>query len=220
MEIIATPVQRILTYWRFDPVTGFYLTRRGQRVPWHKVRSIMLRVTQQAENEILFIADEVRAGRMLVGVAQTEVQQRLKTIHLAAMALAKGGWAQLAPTDYGRIGGILKREFGYLNKLFVGIGEGTVKQDGGLTRRLSLYARAARNTYFRGVRDTYAKKGFDQGRSKLRPAEHCSDCVDQDALGWQAIDKLVPIGERKCTRNCKCVVYFRNSKTGKEAGPF
>ena len=220
MEILATPIERVLSRWRFDPVSGFYISSRGRRVAWSKVRTVMLQVVQRAENELVFIADEVRAGRMALADAQAEIQQRLKTIHLATLALSQGGWAQMAPADYGRVGGILKREYRYLNRFLVGVDEGDIKLDGGFPRRMRLYARAARNTYFRGLRDLYVKKGFDEARSRLRPAEHCEDCISQDALGWQAIGRLIPIGERRCNRNCKCVVYFRNSKTGQEVGPF
>lgn len=143
----------------------------------------------------------------------------VKSLHLNNIALSRGGYGQMSPADYGRAGGIIAREYKFLQRMATQIALG-LPRDGNLVRRARLFARAGRSTYVRGLQDGMIQRGFDQERSILRPAEHCQECVEQELLGFQEIGKMVPVGDRKCLRNCRCGVIYRRSADGAELGPF
>jgi hypothetical protein len=58
---------------------------------------------------------EALRGRQ-VSLADWEVGMRrvVKNTHLNAIALERGGWANMTPADYGRAGQIIREQYGYL----------------------------------------------------------------------------------------------------------
>jgi hypothetical protein len=172
------------------------------------------------ENYMVELTNRLRRGEITLAQWQSQQMAALKSLHLIMISLSQGGWQQMAPADYGRAGGILTREYRFLQDLATQISAEQVRLDGNIVRRTRLFARAGRNTYFRGIRDAAIKRGFDLERSILMPAEHCNQCVEEDLKGWQGIGEMVPIGERTCRRNCRCQFYFRRSSDGAEKGPF
>ena len=218
MEIIAI-LEALQTDFSFDSAEHVYRDKRGRRVSWAAVRSLLLQVTRSAEAEMVALSRSLVSGDTDLASWQREMLFRIKTLHLISKAVAHGGFQQLAPADYGQVGGILAREYRFLQRFATQIEEGA-PLDGRVIQRTRLYARATSNTYFLAMRDAFRKKGFDEERSRLRPAEHCEQCVGEEEKSWQGLGDMVPIGARTCLRNCRCVFEFRNSRTSEVAGPF
>src|SRR4051812_2979918 len=80
----------------------------------------------------LFLA--LRRGEMSVGEWHVAMRAELKALHLMSGALAKGGFAQLTQSDYGRIGNILKGQYQYLARFATQIADGLPLDGRALTR--------------------------------------------------------------------------------------
>jgi hypothetical protein len=161
------------------------------------------------------LAEQLRNREISLLEWQVQMRSTVKNVQLFSAALAKGGWAQLDQSDFGRVGQRVRFHYEKLDGFVQDI-EAGIPFDGRYLNRAELYAKAATPTYH-AVRETaLADKGFDQVRSILHPAEHCEDCIREEAKGWQPIGEMLPIGDRECMVNDQCSVRYRNSVTGEE----
>lgn len=151
---------------------------------------------------------------------QGEVANRIKGIHAANGALAKGGVQGLMPGDVNAIEGQIGRELQGLRRFASEISSGALPLDGRVLRRIDHYAKAGRKTFHLILRRQMQELGYVWEKS-VRTAEErsCGGCRQEELRGWVPIGALVPIGERTCHRNCLCQLYFRNND-GQESGPF
>ena len=161
------------------------------------------------------LAEQLRNREISLREWTVQMKAVVKDVQLFSAALAKGGWAQLDQSDFGRVGQRTRFHYEKLDG-FVRDIEAGIPFDGRYLNRAELYAKAATPTYH-AVRETeLADRGFDQVRSVLHEAEHCEDCIREDAKGWQPIGTMLPIGQRQCMVNDRCTVLYRNSVTGEE----
>jgi hypothetical protein len=201
--------------YRYNTDAGRYTTLNGKFVSQIKVVRAVARQITATEKRMLGLSEQLKNEEIDLQTWRNGMLSELKTLHLANAAAAKGGWAQMTPADYGRVGGKLARQYEYLNRFASQIQYGTQPLDGRFTQRVKMYAGAARDTY-QSTRDEVADAlAFDEERNVLGNAEHCDECVDETGKGWVPIGSLKPIGGRLCKTNCKCRKRYRNSKTGK-----
>jgi hypothetical protein len=193
-----------------------YRNTQGRFVPSGQV----LKALEKDLNGLNLVTDKLtgdyRAGRISLDAFRAELMEIVKHVHLGSATLAKGGRAQMQPADYGRVGQIVREQYGFLDAWVKDIVSGEAPLDGRLTARARQYVTAARPTYVAVRQADVRETGFDQEKSVLSPAEHCGDCISQDAIGWQPIGQMIPIGDRQCRSNDKCRVFYRNSQTGEE----
>lgn len=160
------------------------------------------------------LAAEYRAGRMSLVQWRLEMMTVVKHVQMGAATLAKGGRAQMQPADYGRVGQLVREQYGFLEQWVTDIASGTAPIDGRLSSRARLYVAAGRPTYVAIRAADVEDAGYDQERSILGVAEHCPLCIAEDAKGWQRRGEMLPIGDRQCGNNDRCAVEYRNSQTG------
>jgi ferredoxin len=137
--------------------------------------------------------------------------REIKSAHLASAALAKGGFAQMAPADYGRVGARLKEQYRFLNRFASQIESGQQGLNGQLPIRSEMYIQAARATYHATERREMEQRGVEEERSILGAADHCPDCLQEADKDWQLIGTLIPIGDRICLTRCACVFDYRGA---------
>jgi hypothetical protein len=142
----------------------------------------------------------------------------LKHGHLAAHALAQGGWAQMTPAAMGRAGADIKAQYAYLARFGREIADGVQRLDGSLRSRAALYVQAMRGSYHHARERVMTARGFDEERRVLHATESCVDCIGYAAQQWQPIGSLPGIGQdSRCHVNCRCSMEYRNSRTEQEA---
>lgn len=67
------------------------------------------------------------------------------------------------------------------------------------------------------ARETIRREAvFDEEHLVLGDAEHCEQCLADNARGFVPIGTLGPIGSRECRTNCACRFVYRNSADGIE----
>jgi hypothetical protein len=186
----------------------------GRFVSRETIRQELDQVIDASDAAMRALSQRLVDGKMDLAEWQTQMMQQIKTTHLAAGAMQRGGWQQMTQSDYGRVGQIVRREYAFLRDFAGQISNGTQKLDGSLVSRAGLYGQGGRTGYHRFWRMDMENSGFDQERSILNPAEHCQLCIEQAELGWQPIGQMIPIGSRTCLSNDRCDVEYKNTKTG------
>lgn len=157
------------------------------------------------------LAEQLKAGSISLAQWQLGMVSEIKSAHLTAAALSSGGWAQMSPAAYGRVGQRLRHgakgklgQYEYLQGFADDIASGKQRMDGTLAARSRLYAEAARQT--RAAFDERAAKdaGAVRERSIRHASDSCDSCIAEAARGWVAVGEIVPPGERQCLTRCKC----------------
>lgn len=191
-----------------------YTNRKTGRFVSRQVIRDQLDLVIDASSEVMrAVSQQLRAGDISLAEWQTAMMQQVKTTHLASAAMQRGGWQQMSQADFGRVGRVVRTEYGFLRDFAEAIASGKQKLDGTLTRRAALYGQEGRPTYYTFWDSEMTRRGFDEERSILNPADHCNDCVNEEAKGFQPRGQMIPIGRRQCRSNDRCDVEFRNSQT-------
>lgn len=202
----------------WDAIVGGYRDARNRLVAWRRVREGLDKTLGRVQGHMRTLAGQLRGGEISLAQWQTAMAQEIKSLHLASAAAAKGGWAEMGPSDWGRVEQRIRVQYDYLRNFAKQIEDGTQKLDGTLARRAQMYGEAGRGTYSAVMDMEMRVRGYDEESNALHPADHCSQCLDETARGWVAIGTLTPIGQRICLTKCKCSLAYRKSATGETIG--
>ncbi len=202
-------------YSYVDPRTGRFVSSRT-------VRDSVDAALKGATTETRSLSERLRAGKINLAEWQLGMAKLIRAVHGYSAALAKGGFAQMGPADWGRVGATVKRQYRFIDeqgkprglRVFAEeIASGKQKLDGKLLMRAQMYMEAARGESFHATeRREREIRGFTEERSVLHPADHCEgagSCTEQEAKGWQKIGTMIPIGRRLCRTKCRCTVEYR-----------
>ena len=203
--------------YRWEPnagVSGRYRDERGRFVASSTVRRELDRYLD-TDDPAKALAEALR-GRQ-VSLADWEVGMRrvVKNTHLNAIALERGGYANLTHSDYGRAGQIIREQYGYLKNFAGDIASGKQRLDGTLGVRAKLYSQAGRNSYYRSKAANMTGKVTHQ-RSIRGKRDSCWQCVELDREVFRIDDTSYPLpGRRVCNHNCGChIEYLRLGDSG------
>jgi hypothetical protein len=144
---------------------------------------------------------------------QRQMRREIKDSHIVSATAGRGGRDSMTQADWGRTGGRLRQQYGYLDNLAWERFNGTVS-DSQMMTRAKMYAGNNRTAYHDGKVAAFRDAGFTEERRVLNPAEHCADCLAYAALGWQPIGSLPEPGQAsQCLSNCKCDKEFRSAES-------
>lgn len=187
-----------------DPATGRFLSLAH-------VRNTISRSLVNAELAITSLGYQLRDSAISLIQWEIGMRQLLKDTALYNLAVAKGGWAQLNPNDYGRVGAHLQTQYKYLRRFGNQIASGEQALDGRFFQRVRMYAKEGRSLYHRAEVDEHIVRGFTRYRSVLHPADHCDECVEEASKGFVTIGELIPIGSRTCRSNDRCSYEYEGA---------
>lgn len=204
------PPKKPASRYQWNAKASRYVDRRdGRFVPRAKIRAAIDRAIRAENKRMVTLAEQMRSREIGVNEWQTGMRRNIKNVHLYSAAAARGGWAQMTPADYGRVGGQVADQFRYLDK-FVGQVDKGLKLDGRFISRVELYSEASRTTYEATLtREMEEHNGMTEEKNILHPADHCQECLGLADLGWVPIGSTPPIGKRQCGNRCKCTKAFR-----------
>lgn len=185
-----------------DLATGRYISR-------DQVRRAIDDLIRKSQARITIASDQVRSGSITTSEWDAVMKQEIKRTHLTKEALVRGGWAQLTPEDYGRVGSAVREQYAYLENFRMELEAGKVRTDGTFMERARSYVESARVAYYEALAGMLPALGYTEERNKLNPAEHCQDCLAMAALRWVRIGTCIPIGQRKCRSKDKCEMLYR-----------
>lgn len=166
-----------------------------------------------AQASELLLADKLSVAEWV-----TAFRKQLKIEYSQEYLLGRGGIGQMTQSDYGRIGGLLRDQYRYLDRFAKEVAEGNLSP-GQIRYRSDLYAKAAREAYERGLAVASKEAGNDEEIWILDPAvENCPGCVGFAGLGWvkiedNAYDGAYPgSGATVCLTNCHCHIEYRKAE--------
>lgn len=211
----ALQADPLLPQYRWNPAArggqGAYIDERGRFVSDKAIRDGLDGYLAAKEKDAAALADRLASGSISLADFELGMMQNIKDAHLASAALAKGGWFYMTQADFGRVGQIVRQEYGYFREFAKQIRDKAATAVGGnIKRRVKQYMNQARLTYYAIKRALARLMGKGEIRSTLNPADHCAECVAFDGR-WFPIDsgEYKPPGSRTCRSNCKCYEEYR-----------
>lgn len=185
-----------------DPDSGRFVPKQAE------VRALDERITAGID-QVRAVTVGVLEGAVSVEDWQTAVAVELRRMHTQAAALGRGGWQQMTPRDWGRIGRALRDEYAYLRGFAEALAGGNLSE-AQVNARLTLYVNGIWSSYWKGAAGAMQGAGMTEERRILTPAEHCKDCEGYAAQGWQPLGSLPEPGEGSvCGHNCRCIKVYR-----------
>jgi hypothetical protein len=204
-----------LSKYQWSVSQGRYLySATGTSVSSDRIRGWVEETVEKARQNLESIARLRQSNKINNAEWVIRSGEELKNMHRSLAMIANGGKAQMDASAWAQVGGILRREFGYLNRfasLLDNMPEGSSLTDEFVTRAGS-YASAGFSTYTAAERARMQSAGMDEERNILGNADHCDGCVGATAQGWVAIGTLTPIGSRQCMSRCRCHYEFRKTE--------
>jgi hypothetical protein len=203
------PISRLTPKFSWSAESGRYRDiSTGKYIPQTRVTAALKRVETKARANIRGLSEGLQQGTIALPQWYAGMKQEIKQVHLVNAAVAKGGWAQMTPTDFGRVGGVVKKQYTYLNNFAIQIQDGKQSVNG-IAFRADLYGKAGHSTYEATQQESAKDAGRTEEKNVLGKADHCQDCLDETAKGFVPIGTLIKIGERLCTVACRCHLEYR-----------
>lgn len=198
-----------MKFW-WDSTAGRYRDAHGHFVPRLLVRKSLDRIAAASGQRMRVMGQQLGRGKVSLVDFHLAMRAEVKTAFINNVAAAKGGYAQMSQSDFGRVGNEVKKQYKFLddfvNELYAGV---TKTGTPGFLARVQLYFNTARTFFYKFDREAQEEAGMIEERNMLHPAEHCPECLAMSAMGWVPIGTLVPIGERECVGNDRCDVEYR-----------
>ena len=196
--------------YRWEPnagASGRYRDERGRFVASSTVRRELDRYLDNSD-PAKALAEALRGRQLSVADWEVAMRRHVKNVHLNAIALERGGWANLTPSDFGRVGQIVREQYGYLRGFAGDIASGKQRLDGTLGTRAKLYSQAGRNSYYRSKAANMTGKVTHQ-MSVRSARDSCWQCVELDRKVFRIDDTSFPLpGRRVCNHNCQCHLTY------------
>lgn len=198
-----------MKFW-WDSSVAQYRDAHGHFVPRLLVRKSLDRIAAASGQRMRVMGQQVAKGDASLGDFHLAMRTEIKTALINNVAAAKGGYAQLSQSDYGRVGNEVKRQYKFLDNFVTELYAGVTKANTpGFLARVQLYFNTARTMYYKFDREVQEEAGMKEERNLLHPAEHCDECLAQTDMGWVPLGTLVPIGDRECVGNDRCTMEYR-----------
>lgn len=195
----------------YDPKSRKFVNRdTGRTVSRAKVRSLIDDLTATVQKDAKTIATKFESGGINLAEFEIAMRDLLKSGHIIAASIGRGGRLRMTQADWGRVGAKLKWQYGYLSKFARKIERGSISKI--LTaNRAQAYASALHITFYQ----SFAVEGEQADerpkvRRILNAKESCDDCVHYASLGFISVDAMPELGSLSCGDFCKCDLEFED----------
>lgn len=205
--------QDILPSYTWNRDTARYRnTETGKFVARRDIVGLLETQVNSAERRLGELTTAFHEGRLSASTWQVTMRDELRRLHSAQSALGVGGWDRMDYRAWGRVGGLLQADYERMTNLARAVQAGEVTLPQAL-QRVNGYANAARRGFFESDRDAARRTGrtYEERRRLGNAVEHCGDCLDLIAQGWQPLG-ILPIpgsGGTECGSYDKCVIERR-----------
>lgn len=200
----------ILPGYRYNATANRYISNAtGRFVARREIVRMMNANVAGTETRLASLTIAAHEGRLSPSTFAEQFRTEIKRLHLQNRALGAGGWDRLTQSDYGAVGGKLAADYARVNRFAEALANGDITLAQALNRA-NMYAGNARTQYWESWRD---RNRASIGRviiekRNLGAAEHCPDCVELHARGWQMQGQLPTPGDgsTECLTNCQCTI--------------
>lgn len=209
------------TPFRWNSLAKRYIDSKGRFVPQSHVLDALEDQIIVAQKRMNNIAMKLVNGEIDLADAQLLGMDEIKIVNTASAALAKGGWAQMTPSDWGLTGRIIRDEYKEFETFLNKVTTSRVPENG----KIRLFKLdGSPNGQFLKQFDQFAQGGIKSFNDILRTeasargathelrtldnkAQHCNCCI-KEAGHPEKIGTLRSIGDCTCQNNCRCKKTF------------
>lgn len=177
----------------------------GRMVKRNDINDLLREVTQGSEKRLQNYGMMAADAQMTPRQFYEAMQQEIKLLTNSNAALAKGGWAQMTPADWGRNGYQLRQEYANLRQFAQEIADGTLS-GAQIEARAKLYANTTYARYWEIRTEQETAAGKQEERLVTSKDDRvCEECLAQEAMGWQPIGSYNP----PIHAGCRCDVEYQ-----------
>lgn len=199
----------------YNPKTKRFI-KNGKAVSHLEVRNKIDKLTEFVGKEAARIAKKYQAGSITLTGFEKEMQALLKSGHIIAASVGKGGRARMTQADWGRVGAKIKWQNGYLSKFARKIARGSISEIATPSRAKS-YASSIYISFantFQESQTEFVAEGKNPAQVRLitNSKEGCEECAADEAEGWMSVDDMKALGTRICGDFCKCDLEFKEDE--------
>lgn len=194
----------------YDEKSARYRDERGRFVSEKQVRATVEKTVSTLEDNLRGLARNLHAGKINLAEFQIQAAEKIKSAHIVATAIGKGGREQLTPSDWGKLGSTIREQYKFLNNFVREIEAGRLSP-AQIEHRASLYAKAPRSNFFKNEKTAKLAAGFAFAKRILNAAESCSECAAWASKGFIPIEEQPEIGSLVCKSFCKCAFEYKQA---------
>lgn len=198
----------------YDPQRKRFV-KDGQTIDPKEVRALIDKLTETVQKDAKRIAKRYETNKITLAQFKKEMQLLLRSGHIVAASVGKGGRDRMTQADWGKVGAKIKWQYGYLDKFAKKIESGRISKIHTANRAQS-YASALHVTFYESFATENAKvdKGKDEPlvRRVLNAKESCAGCSKYAAKGWIPVAEMPLLGELECGDFCKCDLEFKDDE--------
>jgi hypothetical protein len=180
---------------------------KERRLSPEQGRRIVRRLIADAGALVRSATDALVAGVLRLGPWFGAMRDALLPRHFAA-SFAVLNHPEPPPADLDAIAAESQRQVGYLER-FRGQLATAEQLLSGAAARAELYSFALWGVAQAVGHERAMRDGYTEGLSELGASDHCDQCLDQAAMGWQPIGSLILPGLRICRSRCACSLSYR-----------
>jgi hypothetical protein len=186
----------------------------GRKVTRQQVRREINKLLDHVGNESARLAKQLRAGSINAAEFELQMRELLKSAHIIASSVGKGGRSRMLLSDWGRVGSKIRWQYGYLSRFARKLKSGAVSEAATASRARSyassIYVSFSR-TFQKSQRE-FIEGGKNPERCRLvtNSEEGCVECAADEAEGWVSVDDMGEIGSRICGDFCRCDIIFED----------
>lgn len=220
---ITRQTENITWYW--DESAKQYRTAKGVFLKREKALELALESINASKNQVSTIVELWGGGTIDSRTWNSSFRQVVKDEYIRQYLAGYGGRERMTQSDWGRIGGMLKNQYGYIDNFENDLIALSNEQ---IEFRMNLYINSAHQANERAHAILGRQWGADTVKWKKDPtAENCETCLRRDAEDPQPMganggymDPVLGVevfpgdGNSDCVTNCRCDLELTNSATG------
>lgn len=213
---MATPNLKRVGYssLRYNTATARYISPAGKFLSPAKVREIVDSDISARGERMQRLAAQVASGEINSAEFGAQMRREVKAAHLAQGAAGAGGFHNLEPKTWGKIGGLLPYHYRRVDAFVADLNNsryGEPPNPAQIGDRCQLFSEAARGTYEAVRLDQETAAGFlfeanilDDGATHCEPKGRVESCPQQTAKGRVPVGVLLLPTQRACGPRCRC----------------
>lgn len=219
-SIVRLPADVAQQFWQvgtqsgkvtFNRATLEYL-RNNTPIKPASVKAAADAAVKTARSKMFDLAQQLQQGKITPAEWAVEHNVAIKTLVGAESALARGGFGEMAESDWSRASELTADQWGYSRAFAEDVVGGRYGKVGDelsemVIRRAGMYSEYGRavfeNTQVENARD---RLGHTKARRILATVNNCNECIEEADKGWQNIDDIAPIGSLVCHSYCHCII--------------
>jgi hypothetical protein len=176
----------------------------GRMIKRSDIGDLLREVTKGSEERLAGYAGLVNNGALSPADFFRVMQEDIKLQTNVNAALAKGGWAQMTPADWGANGAQLRQEYANLRNFANEIAAGNLSP-AQIEARAALYTNTTYSRYWEIMTEQEKLAGMTQERLVTVGDEKvCEECQGEASRGWVEIGTYNP----PIHAGCRCDVEY------------